>query len=77
MKPVEMSPEVQQDLIRELKEYFRREREEDLSVFQAENLLSFILQTIGPALYNQGIADAHQFMEEKLEDLLGLEKRSR
>ncbi|HWR40533.1 MAG TPA: DUF2164 family protein [Patescibacteria group bacterium] len=77
MKPVELEEAVWHDLIREIKIHFFQERDEDLSDFQAENLLRVIVQVIGPALYNQGILDAHRFMAEKVEDLLGLEKITR
>ena len=77
VKAVELDANGQKELLREIKEYFLQERDEDLSDFQAENLLRFILHIIGPAIYNQGIFDAHRFMGEKLEDMLGLEKRAR
>jgi len=43
----------------------------------AELLLDFILTNIGPHLYNKGIEDSYAYMSDRIEDLLGLEKRLR
>lgn len=75
MKPIELSKEHQHDALREIKEYFSAERDEQISDFQAQNLLDFILNRIGPSIYNQAIADAHAIMLNNVEDLFGLEKR--
>jgi uncharacterized protein (DUF2164 family) len=61
------------DAIEEIKQYFDRERSEDLSDFQADQLLDFILERIGPFIYNQAIGDAHKFLAEKADELYGLE----
>lgn len=75
MKPIELSKEHQQDSLRDIKEFFLKERDEPLSDFQAQNFLDFILSRIGPSIYNQAIADAHTVMLNHVEDLFGLEKR--
>ena len=77
MKNIELSKEVKQDLVNSVKEFFARERDEDLSDFQAATVLEFILETVGPYIYNQAVADAHALMTDRLEDLYGLEKRPR
>ena len=77
MKPIELSKETKQDLINSIKEYFARERDEELSDFQAAAVLDFILETVGPHIYNQAVADAHALMSDRLEDIFGLEKRPR
>ncbi len=77
MKPIELSKETKQDLLNSIKEYFARERAEELSDFQAAAVLDFILETVGPHIYNQAVADAHALMSDRLEDLYGLEKRPR
>jgi len=77
MKPIELGKEIKQDLLDSIKEYFARERDEELSDFQAAAVLDFILATVGPHIYNQAVADAHALMSDRLEDLYGLEKRPR
>jgi uncharacterized protein (DUF2164 family) len=75
LKPVELSKENQQDALREIKEYFREDRDEEISDFQAQNFLDFLLNRIGPSIYNQAITDAHAILIDKIDDLYGLEKR--
>ena len=77
MKPIEFSKEVRQDLLGSIREFFARERDEELSDFQAAAVLDFVLETVGPHIYNQAVADAHALMADRLDDLYGLEKRPR
>ncbi len=77
MKPIELGQQVKQDLITGIKEFFARERDEEISDFQAAAVLAFILETAGPHIYNQAVADAHALMSDRLDDLYGLEKRPR
>jgi len=41
----------------------------ELSPYRAERVLDFLLQALGPAVYNQAIQDARGFLQEKLDDL--------
>jgi uncharacterized protein (DUF2164 family) len=77
MKNIELSKEVRQDLTGSIKDFFARERDEELSDFKAAAVLDFILETAGPHIYNQAVADAHALMTDRLDDLYGLEKRPR
>lgn len=77
MSGIELSKELRQDLLGSIKEFFLKERDEELSDFQASLLLDFILAELAPPIYNQAIEDAHRFMAAKIEDLYGLEKRPR
>ena len=57
------------EITRALMAYSSSEFDEDISEFQAEALVEFLLRQIGPSQYNQGIADAHGYLAEKLADL--------
>ena len=74
---IELKKEVRELLIGNLKRYFSNERDEELSNLGAELLLDFIVNDIGPYIYNQAIEDSYAYMNERIEDLLGLEKRFR
>ena len=52
-----------------LTHFYAEEFDEVLSPFQAERLLEFFTRRLGPAVYNQGIQDAREFLLKKLEDL--------
>lgn len=74
---IELSKEIRKELVESIKRYFWKERDEELTHLGAELLLDFIINEIGPYLYNRGIEDSYKYMNERIEDLLGLEKRPR
>jgi uncharacterized protein (DUF2164 family) len=43
--------------------------DEEVSDLQVELLLDHVVADIGPAIYNQGVADARTYMEERVADL--------
>lgn len=77
MKKLELTQEEQQLAVEKIKNYFFTEKEETITDLSAILLLDFILENIGPLIYNQAIKDAHIFMGEKLDDLFSLEKSTR
>lgn len=77
VKKIELKKEVQAEIIREIKMYFEKERDEELGDLSAVMFLDFITEKIGPYYYNQAVRDAYAFMSEKVEDMFGLEKRPR
>ncbi len=50
-------------------EYFQNERDEEVGVIAAENILDMFLQTAGSALYNKGVADANHLLKNRFDDL--------
>lgn len=75
MAVIELSKERKQILIDSIKKFFAEERDEEISDFKAEIYLDFILNNVGVYIYEQAIADAHEFMLEKTDELFTLEKR--
>ena len=69
--PLRLDEDRRSDLVNTLRGFYLEEFDEELSSFRAEALLDFVLQTLGPAVYNQGVQDARRFMQEKLDDLDG------
>jgi len=74
---IDLTKEVRAVLVESLKRYYWNERNEELSSLGAELLLDFIVNDIGPYIYNKAIEDSYAYMNERIEDLLGLEKRPR
>lgn len=77
MKDIVLDKQVRQDIIGELRGFFVREMDEEISEFRCSLLLDFVLSHVGPHIYNQAIADAHRMMANMIEDLYALEKRAR
>ena len=71
---INLNRENQLVLLEEIKNFFNKERDEELSDFQSQIYLDFILKTAGVYIYNQAIADAHVLMSDKIEELFALEK---
>lgn len=74
---IELSKNIKGRAIEDIKKYFYDEREETLGDLQAELILDFFMKNIAPHVYNMAIGDAYGYMNEKVEDLFGLEKRER
>jgi uncharacterized protein (DUF2164 family) len=74
---IKLKKEVRKSIIDDIKVYFYKERNEEINDLGAELLLDFIIQNVGPHIYNHAINDAYTYMNEKIEDLIGLEKRFR
>lgn len=74
MKKFKLTKESKEQMIADIQKYFQDERDEEIGSLSAELLFQFMIEKLGPAIYNQGIRDAHSFMTKKLEDLYGLEK---
>lgn len=74
MKKFKLEKDVKERIIGEMQRYFVEERDEEIGNLSAELLLKFMIEQVGPAIYNQAIRDAHLLVTKKIEDLYGLEK---
>ena len=78
MSAIEFDQADKEALLKKLQEHMSEELEKDLSRFEAEFLLEFIMKDIGPFIYNQGLYDSKKLIEERFESiadsLYGLEK---
>lgn len=72
-RDIQLRPEVKQEIIGCLKTYFSTERGEEIGDLAAHLLLNFITEQIGPIFYNQGIQDAIQYINDRVEDLYAFE----
>lgn len=73
-KDIKISKEKKEELIKIIKVYFQKERDEDLGDLAALLILDFITSEIGPEFYNQGVLDSYRYINDKTEDLLGIQK---
>lgn len=66
---IKIPEEARDQLKKSIIQYFDYELDQDIGDLKAMLLLDFCLEEIGPTIYNQAIADAQQFMQEKLVDM--------
>ncbi len=71
---IKVSKENRQEMLSEIKAYFLKERDEELGDLAAGFILDFVIEKIAPHFYNQGVWDSHRYLQEKIEDLLGIQK---
>ena len=69
---IEISDEARKQAIASLKRYLEEEFDEEAGDLKTGLLLDFLLEELGPTIYNQAIADARAFFEERAADLEGV-----
>jgi uncharacterized protein (DUF2164 family) len=68
---IEISKQVRTEAIASLQRYFRENMPEEIGDLAAGLLLTFFLEEVGPAVYNQAIADAQTRLQQRVADLGG------
>lgn len=68
---IELEKQAEKYLVDSIKRFFAEDLDDDIGDLKAMQVLDFCIKEIGPSIYNQAIADAQAFMQEKLADLGG------
>jgi uncharacterized protein (DUF2164 family) len=72
-KPAITIPEIaRKQAIASLRAYCADNMDEQIGDLKASLMLDYILTELGPTIYNQAIADARVFLEERVSDLGGV-----
>ncbi len=71
---IKLTKERRDEMVYAIKDYFLKEREEKMGDLAAGMVLDFVMEKLAPEFYNQGVYDSYKFMEDKLEDLLSIQK---
>lgn len=70
----ELTKEKREEMISAIKNYFLNERDEELGDLASNLILNFIIEELAPEFYNQGVYDSYKYMNERIEDLLSIQK---
>ena len=70
---IKLNEERKKEMVSLIKEYFLKEREEDLGDLAALMILDFFIEKLAPEIYNQGINDSYKYVNDKIEDLFALQ----
>ena len=65
MKKVTFSTEEKAHIVQKIKTYFNTELGEEIGQFDAEFLLEFFAEEVGPYFYNKGLQDAAGVIESQ------------
>jgi len=71
MTTIDLLKQVRAQAIASIKRYFEENLPEPIGDLSAGLLLNFFLEEVGPAVYNQAIADAQARMQQRVTDLNG------
>ncbi len=71
---IKLTKERRDDMVLAIKDYFLKEREEKIGDLAAGLILDFIIAELATEFYNQGVQDSCKFMQDKVEDLLSIQK---
>lgn len=69
---IKLEKETETYLLGSIKRFFADELEEDIGDLKAMRVLDFCINEVGPSIYNQAIADAQTYFDEKVADLSGV-----
>jgi len=71
MTTIELPKQQRADAIASLQRYFEENLSEPIGDMPAGLLLNFILEEIGPAIYNRAVIDAQARLQLQISDLAG------
>jgi uncharacterized protein (DUF2164 family) len=71
MMTIELSKQARAEAVASIQRYFREEMPEPIGDLPAGLLLNFLLEEIGPTIYNKAIADAQARLLGRVSDLNG------
>lgn len=66
---IQLNSDTRKQAITSLQRYFELNMEEKLGNLQAEALLDFLLEEIGPSIYNRAVNDAQTLMQTRVQEL--------
>ena len=67
--PITISDDARAKATASLQRYFEENLDEKIGILKARLLLDYIIAEHGPVIYNQAIADAQKYFEERSADL--------
>ncbi|NMG65912.1 DUF2164 family protein [Azoarcus indigens] len=66
---IELNKDARREAIASIERYFREYMEEPIGNIAAGGLLGFFLEEIGPAIYNQAVADVQARLQARVMEL--------
>lgn len=67
--PIELSKDTRAQAVASIERYFRENMEEPIGNVAAGGLLGFILDEIGPSIYNKAVLDVQERLQARVGEL--------
>ena len=68
---IDISKESRAEAVESIKRYFRENMEDHIGDLEANGLLDYFLQELGPIAYNKAVADVQERLQMRVTDLSG------
>ena len=69
MSKIELPKEAREALAKAVSRYLKDELDLEVTGFDAAFLTDFMIEALGPHVYNQGLADAQAILAKKLDEI--------
>ena len=69
---ITLMPDARKRALASIKQYVSENLDQELGDLQAGLLLDFVLEEIGPSIYNRAIEDAQTYLQDRVADLEGV-----
>ena len=66
---IELSKEDRQQAISSIERYFRENLDEKVGNIAASGLLGFLLVEVGPSIYNKGVTDTQERLQQRVSEV--------
>lgn len=66
---IELTKEDRAQAVQSIERWFRENREEPIGNVAAGGLLGFLLEEIGPSIYNRAVADVQERLQQRVAEL--------
>lgn len=67
--PIELPKEARQEAVASIERYFRENMEEKIGNIAAGALLNFVLEEIGPSIYNHAVAQVQERLQARVNEI--------
>lgn len=67
--PIELNKDVRAEAIRSLERYFQEHLDERIGNIAAGALLDYVVEEIGPVIYNQAVAEVQERLQARVAEL--------
>ena len=67
--PIQLPEEARATALKSVQSFFLHERGEEIGSVAADAVLEFMVEEIGPTMYNEGVRDAQERLQARLLDL--------
>jgi uncharacterized protein (DUF2164 family) len=67
--PIELNKDARSEAIKSIERYFQENMDERIGNIAAGALLNFFVEEIGPAIYNQAVAEVQERLQTRIAEL--------